>query len=472
MGSIAPNCPPTAPVNNEAPEAPESPPVIPDPEAPQDPEPPVIQDPPEEGSFFVTDWRDQWSDLHGVNIMDPVLNRNQGATKPSGVNHDFINTFTDRAVANGFNVFRIPARWEAYEGAETVFLNELEALVSKADAEGIAVWVEVHHFYTSSNWAGYGGSGFPKSLTDCYDPSLPYEDDPEVRQFWEDYYNNDMRDRGNNCNYGLNVWDLHADFMIAMADRINNYDNVIGYEILNEPHIWKRDHYTQLGDLHTYIGAKLKPEAPGKAIIFTRETAHGKNPDGTDFQRSVGLEPWIIPRLPVNTELVYAPHVYDLPELDQHISNFETWRNKWHEDFGFTNIRIAVGEFATQPPQLPEGEAVTPENMEGFVSAFKAADYAFTYWQLGGCRQGEGNVLYDCSGDITEAGIYYRNAILKFYGAPLVYVGLSASNLIMAVNVCAVQFAQTQSVIFSLMGILSFGIVIKAIMWFKERIGY
>ena len=476
IGQIAPNCQPPTP---SQPDHGDPPPPDPEPDPTPDPIPDPTPDPdpipePDPGSFFVTNWRDQWSDLHGVNLMDQILHRSQKASIPSQTNTAYVNRFLDLSADSGFNVIRIPVTWESYEGAENIFLSELELIMSEAQERGIAIWVENHHWYATSNW-NEGGAGFPKSLTDCYDPadasiSGGYETDPEVRQFWDDYYNNDMRDRSNGCNYGLDVWKDQADFLATISNRLEGYSNFIGIEIINEPHIWENSQYAQLGDLHTYTGARLKAASPNKAVIFTRETTHGFNQDGTPYGRSVGLEPFIIPRIGFDSELIYAPHVYDLPRIDVHISNFNTFLSAWTSD-GYTDIRIAIGEFATQPPQLPTGEAITPENMAAFVSGWGDQGWAFTYWAMGGFFQGEGNVLANSDGTLTTAGIYYRDAIADYFNAPILS-GLSAGSLLLSVDICAVQFAQTQSTIFMLMSILSFGLVIKFVLWIKDRFFY
>ncbi|MGI0016373.1 MAG: hypothetical protein ACREBU_23380, partial [Nitrososphaera sp.] len=85
------------------------------------------------------------------------------------------------------------------------------------------------------------------------------------------------------------------------------------------------------------------------------------------------------------------------------------------------DVPMGVGEWATQPPQLEAGNAVTQENVDGFVSvwaredAASASGFPVTYWAFGDCCGGEGNRLVNDDGTLTDAGRFYKNAIAKYY---------------------------------------------------------
>lgn len=462
VSAIAPNCQPpqreTEIISPPLPPPPEDPPA-PDPEPPDDPAP--------EPSFAA------WSDLHGVNFYDPILHRKQGAPKPAGTDPAFVNQFTFIADQSGYNLFRIPVTWEGYEGAETVFLNELELLVSEANETGIQIWIDNHHFFATSQWGIKSGVGFPRSIVDCYNPSGEYESDPEVKLFWLDYYSNNVKDPSNSCKYGtLDAWTKQADFMLAMIDRVDKYQNVIGYEILNEPHFWQDSNYNDLGQLHTFVGMKIR-QASDKSIIFTRETAHGTKADGTDYKRSTALEPDIIPRMPDRKNIIYAPHTYDLPLIETHVKQFKNYAAQWKLE-GY-EVKIGVGEYATQPPQLPTGLAVTQENINGFVSVWAREGYAHTYWSFGECCGGEGNRLVTNAGVLTPAGIFYKNAIATFYQEPLTptisIAGFSAGSMIMEVDICAQQVANISNLTYTLLGAFSLVVIFVGLNFFRNYFG-
>ncbi|HEX2013804.1 MAG TPA: cellulase family glycosylhydrolase, partial [Nitrososphaera sp.] len=373
-----------------------------------------------------------WKGLHGVNFIDPVL-RTSG-NQHLGADPAFVNRMVDAAADADFNVFRIPIRWNAYVYNEDNFVDELDLIARTANDNGIAVWVEFHHFDTTSHWKFYNGNrvlesagnGFPEFVVKCYvvDPDKSYERDPAVLQFWDDYYANKVKNSINNCEGIRDVWEDQASFMEAMIQKIDHYPSVLGYEILNEPHVWRDSHYDRLGDLHTVIGGKLR-ESTDKTIIFTRETAHGYNTaDGGKYSRRVSLEDRILPR--IEGEIRYIPHLYDLEEIEQHIGNWKSFQKEWRASVDLTHpsgydVLMGVGEWATQPPQLTAGSAVTQKNMDGFVSVWAREDAAssngfpVTYWAFGICCSGEGNRLVNDDGTLTEAGRYYKNAIAKYY---------------------------------------------------------
>ena len=373
-----------------------------EPEPEPEPDPVPDDDPPKTGG------------LHGVNFIDPVLNRKEDS-RQLAVQTEFVDKFVGTASKSHFNLFRVPVTWEAYVGNEANFLAELDYLVDAANEEKISVWIDFHHFYTTSQWGSKiaRGEGFPSTVVACYKPTKPYERDPEVRAFWDDYYLNKVRDQNNGCERTLDVWTMQADFMKVMIEEIDHYPNVLGYELLNEPHVWKDDHYEQLGNLHTELAQELR-KVTDKTLIFTRETPHGF--DGSErYKRRPGLEYLILPKDP-DKNLIYAPHLYALKDIEKQVKSWKDYQKKW-ESMGY-EVDIAVGEWATQRPQLPD-DPVTQENMDGFVKVWSREGYMHTYWAYGASAVGEGNALATKNGDLKKAGILFEKSIVKHYDALL-----------------------------------------------------
>ncbi len=369
---------------------------VPDPDPKPDPAPPEIP----------------FSELHGVNYIDEVLTRKEGRSVMP-VQTETMERLVPIAKEAGFNVFRIPVAWEAYVGNEASFLGQLVALVEIANANDIFVWVEFHHFDATSNWPDRvsDGRGFPKFVVSCYDTRNAYGIDAEVRRFWDDYYTNNVRDSRNLCRQTIDVWTLQAEFMQAMIEEIDHYPNVIGYEILNEPHVWKDGDYENLGKMHTAIAKKMR-EHTDKLIIFTRETAQGRDASGNKYDRNPDLEYKILPKDPAKN-VMYIPHLYDLHDIEEHVSLWKEVTKEWKE-MGY-DVKIGVGEWAPQPPHLPEGKAVSQGNIDRFVEVWEREKWMHTYWAYGGFRFGEGEVLVKRTGVLTPAGEYYQKSIEKFY---------------------------------------------------------
>lgn len=393
-----PSAPPITTPDPEVPEQPKPSPVPPPPEQPSDPDPLPAVIP--------------FSELHGVNYIDPVLYRKSDSLELP-MQEEMIKEFVPVAKAAGFNVFRIPVVWEAYVGNEANFLGELVTLVETANSYGIFVWIDFHQYDATSNWPGKvsKGRGFPEFIVSCYEPRNTYERDPEVRAFWNDYYTNKVRDSSNSCKPTLDVWDLHAGFMKAMIEKVDYYPNVIGYELMNEPHVWKDADYENLGEMNTAITKKLRASTD-KLIIFTRETAHGYEPDGRKYTRSTGLEYKILPKDPLKN-VMYMPHLYNLDEIENQVSLWKETQDRWRS-MGY-DVPVGVGEWSPQPPQLPVGYSVTQQNVDRYVQIWQREGWMHTYWAFGGFNFGEGNMLLKPSGTLTPAGKYFEKAISKFY---------------------------------------------------------
>jgi aryl-phospho-beta-D-glucosidase BglC (GH1 family) len=349
-----------------------------------------------------SNWTDVWSDLRGVNFIDPVL-RQKESSGEMGVQNSHVHTYIPKLKNMGLNLIRLPVYWEAYPGNEENFLDEIELIVQTAEENEIYVWIDFHHFDATSYWryacaecGDYNsyGRGFPKSVVGQYHPTTDYEHDPEVVAFWNDYYLNQVR--------GVDdVWSEQADFMKSIIAKVDQYDNVIGYEILNEPHFFKSEHYAQMGILQTEIGSKLR-EVTDKAIIFTRETGHH------GFKRITASEDLLLPK--ISGKIVYAPHVYSSDSVDTNIKNWKAYQKEW-ADIGY-NIPIGVGEWAVQAPQTT---TLTQAAMDGFVSQFREAGFFWTYWAYAGFDMDEGNVLINEDGTLTSAGEYLVVSVQKSY---------------------------------------------------------
>ncbi|HEV8386306.1 MAG TPA: cellulase family glycosylhydrolase, partial [Nitrososphaera sp.] len=227
--------------------------------------------------------------------------------------------------------------------------------------------------------------------------------------FWNDYYLNKVRDPSNDCNRTLDVWTLHANFMKVMIEKVDRYPNVLGYELLNEPPVWKDEDYQNLGNMHTELAKKLR-KVTDKTLIFTREIPFGKEPDGDPYQRQSNLQHKILPKDP-RDNVIYAPHIYTLKNLEKQVDQWKSLQKKW-ESMGY-DVEIAVGEWAFQPPENTED--LTQEKINEFVKVWSKEGFMHAYWVFGCSRCGEGNVLVDEDGILTDLGTFVKKSIIKHY---------------------------------------------------------
>lgn len=314
------------------------------------------------------------SELRGVVFIDNVLSiKERGGTfqPPS----DYVSESMRHIKMNNMNLVRVPIHWESYVNNSQAFMNELEIVTRAAQANGICVIFDNQHWYTTSYWGikklgDVDGRGFPSFVVKDF-AFVPSDDDYKstAAPFWAAFLRNEISVDGEK------VWDLQLKFFEKVIAKVDKYDNVVGYEILNEPHLFNASQYEELGNYHTYMAKGIR-EVSDKRIIFDRETANG-------FERVPSLEYKIVPR---NVSgLVYSPHLYTAPfqhsQGEVQISNFKKWSDQW-------GVEVYVGEWSAR----------TQEESDEYLSSFRENSFGWTYhsWRPFESR-GLGVSLYDTS---------------------------------------------------------------------------
>jgi hypothetical protein len=95
---------------------------------------------------------------------------------------------------------------------------------------------------------------------------LKYNDSVIAASFWKDLYLNQVK--------GVpNFWDEIVGFFQVMISRIKDYQNVLGYEILNEPQASRNGDYIEMGKMNTRIGQAINDMDPGAKVFFVVTTA-------------------------------------------------------------------------------------------------------------------------------------------------------------------------------------------------------
>lgn len=381
-----------------------------------------------------------YSSLVGANYRHPNLVGREG-TGSTNVNTAHIDNHIAASKNMGINLWRVVVNWESYVGNEAGFLSTLDEVVKRANNNGIYVWIDFHHYFESSQ-VYQGGSGFPKFIVANYIPASKYTRSEYeawnslAANFWDDYYSNSI-----NAN-GKSVWDHQSDFMRAMVNKVDKYPNVIGYEILNEPHVWSSDnsHYVAIGNLNTYIGNKLRNAEgsyPGtdRNIIFTRETLHGTG----KLQKAERYR--MAPRLTRLPDSVWwTPHHY-AKTMDNFggIDGYQATWDKIKSVYRITMPPMAAGEMSTQsnqycidpvtgkdtydasdPSSCPDllTEPAGQNNMDNAVGNLKQwmpKPVIPVYWQMGGGGEGGNQLTNPSTGALTVFGQRYKNSIAKYY---------------------------------------------------------
>jgi hypothetical protein len=328
--------------------------------------------------------------INGVVFTDGTLSKHERATS-STVQTAYVTESFKYIKSNGFNAVRVPYYWESYVNNPTVFMAELDLIARTAQANDLCVVYSNFHYYTSSYWnleaeGTSGGKGFPSFVTKSFPTRSDYIQ--TAGPFWNAFLSNSISVNGRQ------VWDLQADFIKSVINKVDHYDSTTGYEIMNEPHLFNEQMYDKLGNYHTYMAKEIR-EVSNNKIIFDRETAWG-------FPRNPNLEYKIVPE--GVSKLVYAAQLYSVPTAGstalKQIQNFKSWTQDWG-----TEMFIC------------EMSATTQSGAETFLSVLESNGFGWTAhsWRKG-ASNGLGESLFESStSPPTPALKIMREALAKVY---------------------------------------------------------
>jgi len=324
--------------------------------------------------------------FRGVVFTDGTLGKKERSTSGT-VLTAYVTESMKYIKSNGFNAIRVPYYWEAYVNNPTVFMQELELVAKTAEDNDICVVFANFHYYTSSHWdlvveGKSGGRGFPSFVVDDF-PKRNNDYEDTAGPFWNAFLSNNIMINGKN------VWDVQAEFIKKVINKVDQYDSVAGFEIMNEPHLFDKAQYDKLGNYHTYMAKEMR-EVTSKKIFFDRETTR-------DIPREPSLEYKIVPR--GVTGLVYGVQLYSVPTSGsvamKQINNFEQWSKEW-------GTEVFIGEMA----------ADTQSEIETFLSVLKSKGFGWTWyaWKRSGSGIGE---------SVFESSAVEANTVLKLLEAAI-----------------------------------------------------
>ena len=260
----------------------------------------------------------------------------------------------------GLNTIRVPLYWEAYVVNAKAFVSGLKEISSTTDRLGMCVVYDFQQSHTSSHFHNGAGEnehtgpsgGFPSFLLDSYSANS----DGEVT-FWANYYDNIISYNG------VKIWDLQFNFMRdVIINNVDNHTSTAGYEILNEPPINDCNQFAKLGDVHTYIGNKIR-SVTDKPIYFDR--AENQN---CPYWNNEFYDKLVIPRGVSN--VVFAPHIY-IPGSPTSLTYLLALSQKWQLE-----MPVFIGEWG----QLPPDNVVTQDVVDNYLQGFKHNNVGWAYW--------------------------------------------------------------------------------------------
>ena len=295
--------------------------------------------------------------------------------------HDRLNEI----VSTGLNAIRVPIFWEAYFVNPTAFVSSLQEISTTADQLGMCVVYDFHQGHAGSHFDYWAGGGFPSFLTGSYSADINGE-----IAFWADYYDN-------NISYnGSKIWDLHFDFIRdVIIKHVDSHQSTAGYEILNEPAVYDCNQFAKIGDLHTYIGHKIR-SVTQKPIYFDRAENHT-----CPYWNYEPYDILVVPRYV--SSVVFAPHIYTTGSPTT-LTYLISLSQKW-----WPGMPVFIGEWG----QLPPNDIVTQDVINNYLQAFKSENVGWAYWSWDPIFT---FAIKDQSYQDTVYKEYLENGIKSIYG--------------------------------------------------------
>lgn len=204
--------------------------------------------------------------FHGVNAVYKIA-----PWHPATTGYDSTSTLSDQDSQNlrnwGFNIVRLGVMWPGVEPGprgqyNQTYLDQIETIVTNLQTQGIYVILDFHQDLWHRKFCGEGVPDYVYDTCKRAEPadtkpfplpavnaSYPLDEngDPALdsclSHMFATYYLSAEVGAGFQCLYDNvdNLWDAFAGYWVAIASRFKSFNNVLGYELMNEP--WAGDVY-------------------------------------------------------------------------------------------------------------------------------------------------------------------------------------------------------------------------------------
>ena len=253
----------------------------------------------------------------------------------------------------GFNTIRLLFTWEALESTRCTYdadyLDYYEQVVIWARERGLYVLVDFHQDAYSRYSIGGCGEGFPEwAVTPAVDHATP--DNGEACASWgvqmvfSRTHQKTWRDFHRDL-YGVRT--RYLDMVEAVAERMAKHDNVIGYELINEP--WGSN--DQLEEFFDLVAGRIRGRHPN-AILFVPPKAIVSSGMAANTMAQPGF-----------ANFSYSPHYYD-----GMVALFKSWRGNDPGD----SLQALLDKARSWGAPLVLSEFGAPaetENIAGYMAA-------------------------------------------------------------------------------------------------------
>lgn len=241
--------------------------------------------------------------LIGVNFDGVKIAERQNRQKaacPSNYISDSFRIFSEK----GLNCIRIPFYWESFEKDPEGFIQELEVISEEADKNGLGCIYDNHQWECSSS-LGYG-IGFPSSLLCTTLQRKPPTHDSrgppnkrELEMFWNKWWDRKVVNSENR-----DGWELQRDLLQRVISKMNNKKSTLGFEILNEPQVYRNSDFTKVSWYHNFMVENLEKHTE-KPFFFSYAYSNSIRSFGFPWRQSK-----IRPTVKSKNKIIFDVHPY------------------------------------------------------------------------------------------------------------------------------------------------------------------
>ncbi len=242
--------------------------------------------------------------LIGVNFDGIKVAERQSRSRTIAPPNNYISDSFRMFSEKKLDCIRVPFYWESFEKDPDGFFHELGVISEEADKNNLSCIYDNHQWECSS-FLGQG-IGFPNSLLSTLfqrnppkDGSWNHPNKREQERFWNQWWDRKIVNGENK-----DGWELQRDLLRAVVNKLNNKKSTLGFEILNEPQVFRRSDFKKVSEYHDFMIANLEKD--------TKKPFHISYVYSNSI-RSIGL-PWrqskIRPKIQTKNEIIFDVHPY------------------------------------------------------------------------------------------------------------------------------------------------------------------
>ena len=357
--------------------------------------------------------------INGVVMKGVFVGMKQNGNDPPLAPDNYIENSLKMISNAGLNHVRFVFYWEAYEKDPEAFMNEIKSVADAADKYGLKIIYDNHQWHTSS-WFEEKATGFPWSLFEgeYSRGGGGNTDNKGAQEFWADWW-----DRSVKGDDGKDGWTLMAEFLKEIVLTVDNHSSTIGYEILSEPHVDNKGHWSKIGKFNSFITAQLR-NITDKTIVYSMNVP-------IDLNSHINISPKNLAKMaPSDKEnIAFKVSVYAVPEGDGYQ---EKRFDLFLETSDLTGVPLYIGEWnnvvRTKEDGItklnPDLSELTKTDAKKILNSLKKAEVwgtAFWRWDYQKVDTDNFNLVSDKNGKLVPTkylGIL-EESVEGVYGSPV-----------------------------------------------------